>query len=106
MSFEEDLRASLRREQVPEGFAGRVLARSAAERKVVPIAAWRRPAAWAIAAGLAVAAIVPAGIGEYRRREQARAMEARRELTAALAITRMKLLQTKEKIQRTKRHAL
>jgi hypothetical protein len=68
---------------------------------VIPI--WRRPVVWSIAAGLAVAAVVP-GVYEYRRHE--RGIEARDQLLLALSITRVRLEQTKEKIEQDTRHKL
>jgi hypothetical protein len=98
VNLEEDLRAALRREPAPPGFAARVLAKT----RVIPI--WRRPVVWSIAAGLAVAALIP-GVYEHRRRE--RAIEARDQLLLALSITRVQLQQTKEKIQHNSmRHKL
>jgi len=97
MNLDDDLRRALRREAAPAGFAGRVMART----KVIPI--WRRPMVWAVAAGLAVAAVVP-GVYEYRRHE--RGIEARDQLLQALSITRVRLQHTKEKIQQNTRHRL
>jgi hypothetical protein len=106
MSFDDALRAALRREPAPADFAAKVLARAAPEPKAAAIPIRRRPIAWAIAAGLTIAALVPTGVSEYRRRREARALEARRELMVALAVTRVKLQQTREKLQRSARHPL
>jgi len=97
MNLEDDLRRALRKEAAPAGFAGRVMART----RVIPI--WRRPVVWAMAAGLVVAAVVPAAY-EYRRHE--RGIEARDQLLLALSITRVQLQQAKEKIQQNTRHKL
>ena len=107
--FEEDMKAALRRNPAPPDFAAKVLARVADEQagtKVMKIPFWRAPSAWALAAGLAVAAVVPPAVMEYRNRREARALEARRELLIALTVTRNKLQQTRERIERTTRHAL
>ena len=77
MNFEDDLRAALRREQPPADFAARVLAKAAQTERVVAFPVWRRPATWAMAAGLAVAALVPPAVLEYRHREEQRALEAK-----------------------------
>jgi len=113
VSFEDDVRHSLRRESPPEGFAAKVLARAAALEavkptpKVVVMPVWRRPAAWAIAAGVTVAALIPAGMNEYRVRQEAKAADAARQLVLALDITRIQLQKTKEKLQKaSKQHAL
>ncbi len=107
--FEKELRGALRHESAPPDFAARVLARAAAltpKPKVITIPLWRKPAAWAIAAGLTVAAVIPPAVLEHRHREELRAMEAQRQLFLALSITRAKLNQTKERIQRNTRHTL
>ena len=107
MNFEDDLRAALRREQPPADFAARVLAKAAQTERVVAFPVWRRPATWAMAAGLAVAALVPPAVLEYRHREEQRALEAKHQLLSALSITRAKLRQTRERVHRaTARHAL
>ena len=108
-NFETEIRAALRREPAPPDFAAKVLARVGAlapKQKVYVWPVWRRPATWALAAGLAVAAIIPPAVSEYQRRKELRALEARRELLAALSITRAKLRQTRERIQRNTRHTL
>jgi hypothetical protein len=102
--FEAQLKAALRREPAPADFAAKVLANAGRKNKVVVML--RRPATWTLAAALAVAAIVPPAVMEYRRRQEARALEARRELILALNITRAKLQQTKERIQRNARRPL
>jgi hypothetical protein len=107
--FEQEIRSALRRDPAPPDFAAKVLARVAEQEipaKVIRLPVWRRPAAWAIAAGLSIAAIVPPVAIEYRQRREARALEARRELLIALEVTRTKLQQTRERIQRTTRLAL
>ena len=93
MNLENELREALRREPAPADFAANVLARAAVKR--------RRPAlAVAMAAGLVAAALIPPAVSDYHRRQQARALEARRELLVALSITRTKLLQTQARIER------
>ena len=113
MSFEDDLRSALRREAAPDGFAERVIAlarsggaASGGAKRPIPIALWRRPLVWAIAAGLLVAAAIPPAASEYRRRREERAMAAKQELLLALTVTRVKLRKAQEKIQRTQRRAL
>ncbi len=108
-NLEQDLRSALRREPAPPDFAAKVLARAAAlqaQKKVYVIPVWRRPAAWAVAAVLAIAAVIPPAVSEYQRRREVRALAARRELLLALSITRAKLRQTRERIQRNTRHVL
>jgi len=112
VNFEDDLRAALRREAPPGDFAAKVLAAAAQQpsvprRGVVAFPFWRRPAGWAVAAGLAAAAILPTAVLEYRHREEQRALEAKHELLSALSITRTKLRQTRERVHRaTARHTL
>lgn len=100
MKLEDELREALRREPAPDGFAARVLARASA----APW--WKRPATLALAAGLTVAALIPPAIMERHQRERERALDARNQLRAALAITRTQLEQTREKIRRNTRHVL
>ena len=79
----------------------------AAKPKVVVMPVWRRPAAWAIAAGITIAALIPGGVSEYHRRRQAKAAEAGRQLALALDITRVQLQKTRERLQKaSKQHAL
>jgi hypothetical protein len=111
VNFEDDLRAALRREPPPADFAAKVLAAAAREgarqNSVVAFPFWQRPAAWAVAAGLAAAAILPPAVLEYRHREEQRALEAKHELLSALSIARAKLRQTRERVHRaTARHTL
>lgn len=111
MAFEEDLKRSLRREPAPADFAAKVLARTAAlqpaKPKVVVLPIWRRTATWSIAAGLAVAALIPPTIGEYHHKQEQKAAEAGRQLLLALDITRTQLQKTRTRIQKISRnHAL
>jgi hypothetical protein len=100
VSLEDEVRAALRREDPPAGFAARVLAQAAEQNKVIVLPVWRRPLLWAMAAGLAVAALVPPAFLEYRHREERRrAVEAKKELLFALRITRTKLRESRERIQ-------
>jgi len=96
MNFEDELRAALRREPAPVDFAAKLLSKT----RVLPF--WRRPATLALAAALAVAALVPPAVIEYRR--QQRAAEARDQLIEALAIAKVQLLQVGEKIRQNTRH--
>ena len=107
--FEAELRASLRHEAPPPDFAAKVLARASAlsaKPRVVTMPFWRRPVTWAVAAGLMVSAIVPPTILEYQRRREEKALQAKRELLYALSLTKAKLQQTRERIQRNTRHTL
>lgn len=113
--LEEDLKRVLRRELPSVDFVAKVLAKAAAvekdtaarQRRLVVFPVWRKPAAWAIAAGITLAAIIPAGVAEYRQRQERRAMEAGRQLALALTITRVQLQKTKERLQKaSKQHAL
>lgn len=107
MNFEDDLRAALRREPAPDNFAANVLAKAGQRGKVAALPLWRRPATWALAAGLSVAALIPPAVLEYRHRQEQRALEAKHELLFALRITRTKLQQTRERVRRaTARHTL
>jgi len=107
MNFEDEIRAALRREPAPPDFAARVVALAAHRKKVRMMPSWRSPATWAMAAGIAVAALIPVGVVEHQNRERQRGLQAKAELYTALRITRSKLRQTKEKVRRvTTRRAL
>jgi len=109
--LEQDLRQAFRREPAPEGFAERVIALAGAgpgTRTGRPVASpfWRRPLALAVAAAVFAAAAVPPALFQYRKHREAEAAEARRELLVALSVTRVKLQQARERIQRIQKHAL
>lgn len=116
MAFEDDLKRALRYEPPPPDFAAKVLARAAAldqrksavaPKKVIVLPIWRTPAAWAIAAGITLTALIPVGISEYRHRQEQKALEASRQLALALDITRIQLQKTRERLQKvSKQHAL
>jgi len=95
MNFEDDLREALRHEPAPPDFAAKVLARTSHRPPI------RRAAVLALVAALAIAAIIPSAAHQYRERQ--RALEAKDQLMAALAITRTQLQQAKEKIRRNTR---
>ena len=78
--FESDLRAALRREQPPDGFARRVAAR--ASMKTEP-----RRAGW-MAGAIAACLLLSTGVFEYR---QYQGRKAKQELLLALEITGSKL---------------
>ncbi|MDX2149355.1 MAG: hypothetical protein SFV54_01375 [Bryobacteraceae bacterium] len=97
--LENELRAALRREDPPEGFAERVLARTHGagyrpERRA------RRLPVWSMAAAAACLTMT-IGIGEYRERreERARGEAAKQELLEAMRITRAKLRLAQEKVR-------
>jgi hypothetical protein len=98
-TFEDELRAALRREPAPPDFAARL-------RRRLPTPIWQRPVVWAVAAALLLAALIPPAVSQHRRQERERALEARRQLIVALKITSIKLRQTRERIQRATRHTI
>ena len=98
MNIEDELRAALRREPAPADFAARILSKTHRAR-IGP-----RPWTLAVAAALALAALIPPAVHEYRR--ERRAIAARDQLIEALSITRVQLQQAKEKIRRNTRHPL
>ena len=105
MNIEDGLRDALRREPAPVDFAAKVLARTVVS-PARGLAWWRRPVTLALAAGLILGALIPTTIFEYRQREERRALAARNQLMAALAITRTRLQQAKARIQHQTRHTL
>lgn len=85
-NFEDRLRATLQRRPAPEGFAERVLARTA------PLPA--RARSWRIPVSIAAAVLISFGaIGAWKQHEeeQRRAEAAKRQLLLALEITSQKL---------------
>jgi hypothetical protein len=103
VNLEDDLRAALRREPAPPDFAAKVLARTVLQTpRVLPF--WRRPATLAMAAALALAAVVPPAVYEYRRHQ--RGIEAKNQLMLALSITRTQLQQVRERIRQNTRHKI
>jgi hypothetical protein len=103
MNLEDDLRRALRREPAPADFATRILSKTTlAKTRILPFR--RRPVALAIAAALALAALIPPAV--YQHRRQQRALEARDQLVAALAITRVQLEHVKERIRQTTRRKI
>jgi len=105
VNLENELRDALRREPAPVDFTAKVLAGTVVSPiRVLPW--WRRPAALALAAGLILGAMIPTAIFEYHQREERRALAARNQLMAALAITRTRLQQAKARIHRQTRHTL
>ena len=98
--LENELRNAMKRDEPPEGFAERVLARTAETRQALPISIFRRPTfRWALAGAMCVLLAV-AGI-EYRqaKQEQARGEDAKAQLMLALRITANKLQLAQEKVQ-------
>lgn len=85
--FEDDLRAALRREEPPAGFAGRVLARAKSSGPA-------RHSNWA-AAAIAAGFLLSMGGFTYHQYE---GRKAKRELLLALEITGSKLSSVQKKI--------
>jgi hypothetical protein len=97
-NIQDELRKALRREPAPPGFAAKILARTSHRPRD------RRAVVLGLVAALALAAIVPPTVHQYRDRR--RALEAKDQLMAALSITKAQLQQTKEKIRRNTRNKL
>lgn len=98
--LENGLRNALKREEPPEGFADRVLARVSERKQVSPINFLMRPSfRWALAGALCLLLVV-AGV-EYRqdKQEQARGEAAKAQLMLGLRITAGKLQMAQAKVQ-------
>ncbi len=98
--LENELRTAMRREDPPEGFAGRILARVQETKR----STWTeffasRSLRWAVAGAMCLMLAV-AGI-EYKRaqEERARGEAAKQQLMLALRITADKLQLAQEKVQ-------
>jgi hypothetical protein len=103
MNLEDDLRRALHHEPPPPNFAAKVLSRT----RVVSLSRapfWRRPVTFAAAAALALAALAPPAVYQYRKHQ--RAVEARDQLILALSITKVQLQHVKEKIHQNTRHKI
>ncbi len=105
MSFEDDLRSTLRRREAPEGFAARVIA-AAAAKKTIHVVPKKPPvfSRWAaVAAGIAALVLVPAVIEQRHDRER-EAMEgerAEKQVMLALHLTKAKLKQAQTLLRET-----
>jgi hypothetical protein len=97
MSFDDELRSALRREEPSVDFAERVVARIAAGRRPV---LWLPRFRWAAAAMAACLGIVAAGL-EYRRQQHVRAEgeAAKARVMLALRIAGNKVHMAQKKIQ-------
>ncbi len=98
--LDNELRNAMRREEPPEGFAERVLARAAETRHISRITIFTQPVfRWALAGAVCVLLAV-AGV-EYRqaKQERARGEAAKAQLMLALRITADKLQLVQDKVQ-------
>jgi hypothetical protein len=98
--LDDELRNAMRREEPPEGFAGRVLARVQEKKQ----SAWTgifgsRALRWALAGAMCLALVIASV--EYKRAqdERARGEAAKQQLMLALRITADKLQFAQEKVQ-------
>jgi hypothetical protein len=103
MTFEDQLRASLRRREAPEGFASRVAARAAAERAMSGAPTRRTPArgrprwvALGMAASLALA--TASGLVFLERQKETEARRAQAQVIQALRIAEAELAQIRSRV--------
>ncbi len=101
MTIEDQLRAALRRESPPSGFAAKVIAKANSRR--LPRWIWRRPMTLALAVAITLAAVIPPAVKDYRRRQQERALDAEAQLLTALSITQTQLRRVSDQIQKNTR---
>jgi len=98
--LEEELRNALRREEPPEGFAGRVLAATAQTRPNSWSRILSRPEMrWAMAGALCLMLALAGMEFKQARREEARGEAAKAQLMQALHITASKLQRAQEKVR-------
>ncbi len=101
--LDDALREALRREEPPEGFAGRVMARIEARKERAGawdglMAAWRGPRLrWA---GALAGAVLLIGTAAYQETQRAEGEQAKRQVMLALRITGAKLDLARARIQR------
>ena len=93
MTIEDELRAALRREDPPPGFANRVVARTRSK----STARWAMPRLIWASAIAAVVVVGFAGMSEYREKKAERAGH---EAVLALQIAAEKLNMTRDKVVR------
>lgn len=110
--FENDLKDALRREEAPEGFADRVLARAAREKQQAHsdpreslLTFFTRPLVRWAAAGALAAALIAGGV-QYRnvQRERAEGEAAKERLMLAVRIAGAKLYHAKSKVNHPESH--
>ncbi len=104
MKLEAALRAALERKNPPLGFALRVEARIAEERKpeirrASQWAGWRLESQFAMAAALLLAIVLPLGWRLHHQAEVARGEAAKQQVMLALRITGMQLRSIEERTQ-------
>lgn len=104
MKLEAALRAALARKNPPLGFALRVEARIAEERKpeirrASQWAGWRLESQFAMAAALLLAIVLPLGWRLHHQAEVARGEAAKQQVMLALRITGMQLRSIEERTQ-------
>ena len=103
MTFEDQLRTSLRRREAPDGFAARVVARAAAERAMSGAPTSRTPALgrprW-VALGLAASLTLAtaAGLAFLDRQKEAEARRAQGQAIEALRIANAELLEIRSRV--------
>jgi hypothetical protein len=98
---DEDLMRALKREDPPEGFVERTLARAAAEASVTSRRpAWRSgPFLWMAAASMAACLAMVAGVAQFRSsHHEETGRRAAEELTLALRITSERLHEVQIKL--------
>ena len=102
--LEDALRDALRREDPPEGFAERVLARVGSPAPAAASGPWERLAGWfwlpamRVATAGALSVVLATGI-LYQHARQARAEAARRQVIVALRITSETLESVREQVR-------
>jgi negative regulator of sigma E activity len=104
--FEDELRNALRREDPPEGFEARVLARAAAEPR--PQSAWERLWGWfrmpvvaraAMAGALCLLVVMGVQYERRQRLERIRGEAAKQQLLLALRVTGSSLRAVHDKVR-------
>ena len=97
-NFEDQLRESLQPDDVPPGFANRVLARLPEASPQRPLPGLRRVAIWAAALVICIGGVTGLEISKTRE-ERAQGEKARQELMLALRITGTKLNQAQSRVR-------
>jgi hypothetical protein len=100
MNMENELRKALRRESPPAGFADRVIAKAGQPVRLPSRQPWWKFRPLVFANAFLLTAVLSIGGLMYKRHEEQRALEARRQLVTALNVTRASLQKAQERIRR------
>jgi hypothetical protein len=97
--LEEELRKALRRQEAPDGFTGRLMAKLPEKRRE-PSRFWYAAVAAVLAIALLFAGLRFTGMEQRRREEQVHARETERQVVFALALAMQKFEHVNARLQK------